>query len=147
MKILLDTHIFLWYTSGDKRIPDFILNEIRDPNNPVYLSVVSLWEIIIKHRLGKLPLPESPELYIPTQRRNHKIMNLDIDEASVKRLVELPAIHRDPFDRLLMCQANEYAFSLATVDEVFEQYPVSILQPKNSEEEINHPESPNEKTD
>ncbi|MEM7126380.1 MAG: type II toxin-antitoxin system VapC family toxin [Chloroflexota bacterium] len=135
MSILLDTHIFLWYISGDKRIPNFILQEIRSPANTVFLSVVSLWEIIIKYQLDKLPLPESPELYIPAQRLNHKIMNLEIDEASVKWLIELPPVHRDPFDRLLICRANEHAFMLATIDRLFKEYSVSILQPKDSEDE------------
>lgn len=78
MKILLDTHIFLWYISGDKQLPEFMIEVIRQPANQIYLSVVSLWEVIIKYQLGRLPLPQSPEIYLPRQRRRHFISNLDI---------------------------------------------------------------------
>ncbi len=64
MKLLLDTHIFLWFISGDGRLRVDMRDAIRDPGNDVYLSVVSLWEIIVKHNLGKLPLPHPPESYI-----------------------------------------------------------------------------------
>ncbi len=74
MKILLDTHVFLWYISGDKRIPALVLQELRSPQNIVYLSVASLWEIIIKYQLRKLPLPQSPELFVPIQRQKHGVL-------------------------------------------------------------------------
>lgn len=61
MKLLLDTHIFLWFITGDKRLTDDMQREIRNLNNDVYLSVVSLWEAIIKYQLGRLPLPEPPQ--------------------------------------------------------------------------------------
>ena len=65
MRLLLDTHIFLWYISGDGRLPTAMKDAIRDPSNEAYLSVVSVWEAIVKHQLGKLPLPQSPEIFIP----------------------------------------------------------------------------------
>lgn len=84
MKILLDTHIFLWYISGDQRIASAVLHQIRQPRIEVYLSVVSLWAVIIKYQLGKLPLPQSPEIYLPLQRQRHLVHNLAVDEASVQ---------------------------------------------------------------
>lgn len=63
MRILLDTQIFLWYISEDKRLSASMIQSIREPGNGVFLSVVSLWEIIVKHQLGKLPLPHSPDIY------------------------------------------------------------------------------------
>src|ERR1700739_2498706 len=105
MNLLLDTHVFLWFISGDKRLPDVIKESIRNTNNEVYLSVVSLWEAIIKHRLGRLPLPQPPESYLPLQRERHLISSLSLNEASVAQLAKLPPIHRDPFDRMLICQA------------------------------------------
>lgn len=128
MKILLDTHIFLWYISGDKQLPEFMIQAIRQPANQVYLSVVSLWEVIIKYQLGKLPLPQSPEMYLPRQRRRHFISNLDIYESSVRRVIQLPSYHNDPFDRLLISQAIEHGMTLATVDQKISAYPVTILQ-------------------
>jgi PIN domain nuclease of toxin-antitoxin system len=68
MRILLDTHIFLWYISGDSKLPTAVQEAIQDTQNDVYLSVVSVWEAIIKYQLGKLPLPSSPEIYLPLQR-------------------------------------------------------------------------------
>src|SRR5262245_42613146 len=104
MKLLLDTHIFLWFISGDRRLPDDMQRSIRNPNNEVYLSVVSLWEVIVKYQLGRLPMPEPPEHYLPLQRDKHLISSLPLDEASVSQLAGLPLLHRDPFDRMLVCQ-------------------------------------------
>ena len=89
--------------------------------------MVSLWEIIIKYQLGKLPLPVSPEVYVPLQRRRHLLHSLDVDEASVTERVNLPALHRDPFDRLLICQARVYGMVVATVDEAVRRYSVPLL--------------------
>ncbi len=127
MKILLDTHIFLWFITGDVRLPINIRDAIRDSNNEAYLSVVSVWESIIKHQLGKLPLPEPPETYLPKQRDFHQIASLAIDEISVAQLPKLPPIHRDPFDRMLICQALEYELTIATVDTVIHAYPVTVI--------------------
>ena len=127
MKLLLDTHVFLWFISGDQRLPDVMRDSIRNPENDVYVSVVSLWEAIIKHQIGKLPLPQPPDRYLPAQRERHQISSLSLDEASVSQLAKLPLLHRDPFDRMLICQAIEHGLSLVTVDDVIASYPVSIL--------------------
>jgi PIN domain nuclease of toxin-antitoxin system len=127
MKILLDTHIFLWYISGDNRISPEMTQMIRRSENEVYLSVVSLWEVIIKHQLGKMPLPQSPEIYLPTQRQRHMFRSLEVDEASVKQLMQLQPLHNDPFDRLLICQALAHGMTIATIDNHIVAYPVSTL--------------------
>ena len=127
MKFLLDTHIFLWFISGDTRLPADWRDLIRDAGNDVYLSVVSLWEAIIKYHLGKLPLPESAENYLPTQRIKHQIASLSLNETSVRRLAALPPVHRDPFDRMLVCQALEHNLTIVTVDDAFQAYPTPIL--------------------
>src|SRR5256885_1074337 len=101
MRLLLDTHIFLWYISADKKLSVEARDAISDPANEVYLSVVSLWEAIIKHRLGKLPLPQPPEDYLPVQRAHHRISSLVLDETSVGQLAKLPAVHRDPLNSRL----------------------------------------------
>ena len=93
MRILLDTHIFLWFISGDSQLSIYTRDLIRDSDNEVYLSVVSVWESIIKYQLGKLPLPETPEIYLPKQRDAHQINSLSIDEASVAQLINLPPLH------------------------------------------------------
>jgi PIN domain nuclease of toxin-antitoxin system len=76
MRLLLDTHIFLWYISADPQLRVTFRNAIRDPANEVYLSVASVWEAVIKHALGKLPLPEAPAEYLPRQRQAHRIAAL-----------------------------------------------------------------------
>jgi len=127
MKILLDTHIFLWFISGDIQLETDVRDEIREPNNEIYLSVVSIWEAIVKYQLGKLPLPEHPATYLPKQRDLHQITSLNLDENSVVQLAKLPALHRDPFDRMLICQALQYGFTIVTVDAAVRAYPVNVL--------------------
>jgi len=127
MRLLLDTHIFLWFISGDAQLPADWCDSIRNPENPVFLGVVCVWEAIVKHRLGKLPLPYPPEHYLPAQRVRHQIASLLLDEASVCQLATLPAVHRDPFDRMLVCQAIEHGLTIVTVDPVLQGYPAPIL--------------------
>ena len=127
MKILLDTHIFLWFISGDSRLSTELQDAIRDSDNAIYLSVISVWESSIKYQLGKLPLPEPPEMYLPKQRDLHQITSLAIDEGSVIQLAKLPPLHRDPFDRMLICQAFENGLTIATVDGSIRAYSVNLM--------------------
>jgi PIN domain nuclease of toxin-antitoxin system len=127
MRILLDTCDFLWFISGDPALPALTRQEVQSSANEVFLSVVSFWEIVIKHALGKLPLPQSPEGYIPAQRDLHGIRSLPLEESSVRRLVGLPSHHRDPFDRMLVCQAQAKGMHLASSDPLVRQYPVTLL--------------------
>lgn len=127
MRILLDTHIFLWYVNGDKRLSNTWRDRIRSLENEVYLSVVSIWETMIKYQLGKLSLPQPPAIYLPTQRTQHQILSLALDEPSVTYLAQLPPLHRDPFDRILICQANVHGLSIMTDDNIVRKYPVAIL--------------------
>lgn len=123
MRLLLDTHIFLWFVGGDKKLAVALREVISDPQNEIFLSVVSLWEMIIKYQLGHLPLPQPPELYVPTQRRRLRIGSLLVDEGSVSQVAKLPPLHRDPFDRLLIGQAIEHGLKLVTVDTSIRSYP------------------------
>src|SRR3954454_11176917 len=107
MRLLLDTHIFLWFITGDERVPGPMRQTIED-SEAAFLSVVSLWEATIKYQLGKLPLPEPPHPWLSIQRERHGIEPLPLDEGSVARLAVLPLHHRDPFDRMLVCQALEH---------------------------------------
>jgi len=127
MRILLDTHIFLWFISGDTQLSTDVRDAVRDPDNDVYLSAVSVWEAIAKYQLGKLPLPENPKTYLPKQRDLHQIASLALDESSVIQLAKLPSLHRDPFDRMLICQALQNGLTIATVDTAVRAYSVSVL--------------------
>ena len=128
MKLLLDTHIFLWFISADLRLSILFRDIIKEPNNTIFLSVASVWEIIIKYNLGKLPLPQSPEIYIPRQRQLHRIKSLPISESSLKNLASLPDLHRDPFDRILISQALTSNLTLVTVDPEIVRYNVPFLK-------------------
>jgi PIN domain nuclease of toxin-antitoxin system len=127
MNLLLDTHIFLRYISGDIKLSPRHRNAIQDPANVVFLSVASIWEAVIKHAVGRLPLPEPPASYLPRQRIAHQIASLPIEEPALERLANLPALHRDPFDRLLVAQAQHYGLTLVSVDPFVKSYAVSIL--------------------
>jgi PIN domain nuclease of toxin-antitoxin system len=94
MRLLLDTHVFLWYISADPQLPVAFRDAIRDPANEVYLSAASVWEAVIKCALGKLPLPEAPARYLPQQREAHRIAILPIEEAALVHLADLPSLHR-----------------------------------------------------
>ncbi|WP_309228877.1 type II toxin-antitoxin system VapC family toxin [Microcoleus sp. FACHB-831] len=113
--------------SGDRRLSNDLRDNIRDPDNEIYLSVVSVWEAIIKYQLGKLPLPEPPEIYLPKQRDHHLIDSLNLDESSIAQLANLPPLHRDPFDRILICQALEHGLTIATVDAAIRAYSISVI--------------------
>jgi PIN domain nuclease of toxin-antitoxin system len=125
MKLLLDTHIFLWFISGSTQLSATFLESIQAPENDVYLSVVSLWECIIKYQISRLPLPESPEIYLPKQRERHRIDSFTVDEESVAQLIKLPSLHRDPFDRLLICQALQHNLTIVTADVAVMAYPMA----------------------
>lgn len=127
MRLLLDTCIFLWYISNDKRLSESVRNEIQNIENKIFLSSVSIWECIVKYQIGKLSFPESPAVYLPEQRRKHGILSLALNESSVAQLVSLPYVHRDPFDRMLICQAIENELTIATADKIMRSYPVEII--------------------
>ena len=129
MKLLLDTHAFLWYITEDSRLPISFANAIRQKSNDVFLSVVSVWEILVKHQLGKLPLPEPPDEYIRDRRSQHQIVSLSLHEAALGLLLGLPLHHRDPFDRMLICQAIHHDMVIVTVDQELSRYPVRTMGP------------------
>ena len=129
MTLLLDTHVFLWFISDNARLLGGFRDAIRDPNNSVYLSVAAVWEAIIKHGLGRLPLPAPPGDYLPQQRDRHRIVSLPIEEAALTHLAKLPPLHRDPFDRIMVAQAIQHDLTLITVDEAMRAYPVKLLTP------------------
>ena len=127
MRILLDTHVFLWYISADPKLPSAYRTAIQDPTNEIFLSAASVWEAVIKSQLGKLPLPAPPADYLPQQREAHGISALPIDEGAMVALAGLQPIHRDPFDRLLVAQAIQHGLTIATVDAELISYLVPVL--------------------
>jgi PIN domain nuclease of toxin-antitoxin system len=124
MNILLDTCAFLWLVADSPEFSENARRLFADPDNDVYLSVGSAWEIIVKHNLGKLPLPEPPHEFIKNNRIRHRIETLSLDEAAVLQLSRLPEYHKDPFDRILICQAIAGSLTILTPDTHITRYPV-----------------------
>ncbi len=127
MKLLLDTCTFLWILADDPRLSATAREVFSDPANPVFLSSASAWEIGIKNALGRLPLPAPAGRYIPEMREKHRITPLPLDEESCLRVGQLPSLHRDPFDRMLICQAISHGLTLLTPDETIHRYPLRCL--------------------
>lgn len=127
MRILLDTCAFLWVIGDAVELSKRARELFVDPDNDVFLSAVSAWEISVKHGLERLPLPEPPEKFIPVQRERHGIKALPLEEEATLYLNRLPSSHRDPFDRMLICQAIVHGMVILTPDELITQYPVRSL--------------------
>ncbi len=127
MRLLLDTCTFLWIVEGSARLSARARELFEDPGNEVSLSAVSAWEVALKHAAGKLPLPAPPGQFVMHQRKAHGIVALPLDEEAAAHLPRLPALHRDPFDRMLVCQAIAHGLSILTPDLQISQYPVRIL--------------------
>jgi len=128
MRVLVDTHVFLWIFSRDRRLSGRSREFLEDlQSNEFYFSDVSVWEASIKYGMGKLILPESPEVFFPDRVRRSEYHHLHIDLRHVTRVHSLPNIHGDPFDRLLITQAIVEGMTIVTHDPVFKRYMVDTL--------------------
>lgn len=127
MNILLDTHILVWWSDNPQFLSRTAYDFLHDTNNTLFVSIASVWEMQIKISLGKLtPLSPLPEM-LHTQQQINGIQILPIELRHVYALAALPPHHRDPFDRLLIAQAQSEAMPLLTADAVFAAYNVSVL--------------------
>jgi PIN domain nuclease of toxin-antitoxin system len=132
MKILIDTHILLWLYLEPKRISAEIKDFVHDrKRNEIYVSDVSGWEISIKYGIGKLKLPEIPELFVPDRIRRAGFLSLPIDFQHVLRVHNLPPIHGDPFDRLLVSQSQSENMTIFTADRNIPKYDAKVLEFEN----------------
>lgn len=127
MTIILDTHTFLWFIAGDAKLSPHARSLIEDPGNRVLLSIVSLWEIVVKAKTGKLPLSRSFSDLIRHDVDGNGIEVLPTTVAHLEALTLLPLHHRDPFDRLLIAQSIAEGFPIVGVDSAFDQYSVTRL--------------------
>ncbi len=127
MKLLLDTQCWLWWFAQPERFDDQAIADIVDETNEVWLSVASVWEIGIKVGIGKLTLPESLESYISTRMSQLGARSLQILIPHALQVANLPLHHRDPFDRMLIAQAQTEDMTLVSADALFRQYDVSLL--------------------
>ena len=126
MRALLDTHTFLWAISDDERLSRRAQKAFTGPNE-LWLSVASLWEILIKVKTGKLPLPEPSGPYLVKKLSENRIDVLPIKLDHVLRIETLAVHHRDPFDRILIAQSMVEKLPLITSDPIFEHYPVELI--------------------
>ena len=127
MKVLLDTHVFLWFIAGDRRMSSLSRSVIEDPGNGLLLSVASVWEMAIKASLGKLQLAQPIERLIPEQLSVNLIDLLPVTPNHAFRVSSLPFHHRDPFDRMLIAQGLHEGISILSSDEAFDIYGVARL--------------------
>ncbi len=127
MKLLLDTCTFLWIIGRGRTLPGRVAELYQSPDNEVYLSAASVWEIAIKHASGRLPLPVAPQSLVPAERERCGVLPLPIDEESALHVARLPPLHRDPFDRLLAAQSIVHGLTILTPDPLLSQYPARVI--------------------
>jgi len=127
VNVLLDTHAFLWAVTGDRRLSSPARALIEDRENQVFLSAVSMWEIVLKAKAGKLHVEGSVAKVLEEQMRQARISPLAIQPAHVLRVAALPPIHKDPFDRLLVAQAQAENLALVSGDPEIRRYTVQVI--------------------
>jgi PIN domain nuclease of toxin-antitoxin system len=128
MKLLLDTHIFLWWADDPEKLSQAALSALQDEANELLLSVASVWEMQIKIQLGKLKLSLPLKDLIKNQQETNQLNLLPVELKHVLALDALPFHHKDPFDRLLMAQSIEEELTLVSADSQFTAYSVKLLQ-------------------
>jgi PIN domain nuclease of toxin-antitoxin system len=127
MKALLDTHAFLWWITDDVRLSPRARTVIADGDNELFFSAASGWKIAIKARLGKIQLPSDPASFVPKQLRINAVEPLAVQMTHALHVYLLPKHHRDPFDRILVAQAQVERMAIITADQQITQYAVEIL--------------------
>ena len=127
MRLLLDTHVFLWWVTDDAELTKVARTAISDSRNECYLSMVSCWEMAIKSSLGKLKLPNLVERFVSEQLVTNSFTLLNIELRHTAKIETLPFHHRDPFDRLLIAQALSEKLTMVAGDRNFAQYGLRII--------------------
>ena len=127
MKYLLDTHTFLWAIASDPRQSDGAKKILSEANHEFFLSVASVWEIVIKSQVGKLPLPAPVADYVKRHLELNRTQVLPISFQHVLRVEQFPLHHHDPFDRLLAAQSMEEKMPILSSDALLRKYPVTVV--------------------
>ncbi len=128
MKVLLDTHIWLWWVLEPARLGPQAQATIANPGNQVFISAVSTWEVVIKFALGRLELPGGPSRFFQDSLANDGFDALSVTPQHTLGVSDLPDIHKDPFDRLLVAQAIVEGAALISSDSWFRDYPIRLLR-------------------
>lgn len=127
MKLLLDTCVFLWLATEPSKLSAASIAALDDEQNELFLSETSVWEIALKHKAGKLPLPDTPRQWIPCELAFHGIQTVSIVLEAIYLASELSGNHRDPFDRLIAAQAEVGQFQLVSPDDAFPTLGITVL--------------------
>ena len=127
MRLLLDTHVFLWWNEASPRLSRRARHLLSNPENKLYFSVVSAWEMALKVQSGKLGLPTAVSVYVPARLNHYGMDALTVTLEHVLASSALPAHHRDPFDRMLIAQAQVEELTIVTHDKEFRKYAVEII--------------------
>jgi PIN domain nuclease of toxin-antitoxin system len=127
MRVLLDTHTFLWWITDDPRLSGKARETIANRNNELYLSAASGWEIMIKMKIGRLSLPKNPRHFIADQLLLNNIESLPIQMSHALHLHSLPDHHRDPFDRMIVAQAQLEKLPILSCDSQIAKYEVRVI--------------------
>ena len=127
MKYLLDTHAFIWIVEDDQNLSDKVKKIFLNSSNDIYLSAASLWEIAIKISLKKLKLENSLSAFIDKHAVENNILILDVQSNHVMPLERLPFHHKDPFDRLLVCQCIQEKMNILSRDKIFDKYGIKRI--------------------
>ena len=125
--ILLDTAAVIWLATDSPQLTRAARAAFNDPTHSIHVSVISVWEIVIKNALGKLPLPVPPARLLDPWRNRTDILITPLNEQTVLRLANLPPVHRDPFDRMLACQALELTAPIVSPDIIFDGYGIQRI--------------------
>jgi PIN domain nuclease of toxin-antitoxin system len=128
MRLLLDTHAFLWAVMEPEELSKAAHRAIVDLKNEVYVSAAVGWEIVIKHRVGKLAMPMSPVTYVPSRIAALGFRSLDISLDHTLTVASLPVLHTDPFDRIMIAQAQFESMTFVTRDSRALSYPVRTIE-------------------
>ena len=125
MRYLLDTHVLLWFLAGSPQLPDTLRTLLQDPDQQLYASLISFWEMALKLQIGKLTLPESlADIFAKTQQVQIEI--LPLKSQHILALQQLPLHHRDPFDRILLAQCQSESLTLMSRDEKLAAYGIPL---------------------
>ena len=126
-RLLLDTHVWLWSISTPRRLGREGLRLLENKENDLFLSAASSWEISIKYRLGRLSLPEPPHKFIPPRLLRDGIKSLPVEHHHACQVANLPDLHRDSFDRLLIAQAQTERLAFITADKKLKGYDLEMI--------------------
>jgi len=127
MRVLLDTHTFLWWIIDDPQMSSRVRDIISNSSNELFLSAASCWEIAIKAKIGRIKLPDRPHIFVSEQMALNTIQGLPIQISHALHVFNLPHHHRDPFDRIIIAQAQLEKLPILTSDSLISKYKVKII--------------------